>query len=114
MKKRRILAAFLAIFTSITIFYVSSITFSSSTGPDYFNLKPLIYHIGIFFFLSIYLHLAVDKPRLILLTISILVIYAILDEMHQFFVPGRAATLSDILQDTIGIFFGSIIYTTFR
>lgn len=33
-------------------------------------------------------------------------LYAISDEIHQYFVPGRACTLVDVLIDTIGAFIG--------
>ncbi len=37
-------------------------------------------------------------------------IYAISDEFHQIFVPGRCASGSDLFTDAIGSFIGSLIY----
>lgn len=36
-------------------------------------------------------------------------LYAITDEIHQIFVPGRSAQFQDVLIDTIGASFGAII-----
>lgn len=33
-------------------------------------------------------------------------VYAATDELHQYFVPGRAAMLSDVLLDSCGVIFG--------
>ena len=40
----------------------------------------------------------------------ICVTYGFLDELHQFFIPGRLASLSDIILDTGGVFLGIFIY----
>lgn len=39
--------------------------------------------------------------------IAIAVGYAVTDELHQMFVPGRSAQLSDLLADTIGVVAGA-------
>ena len=39
------------------------------------------------------------------------VLYAFSDEFHQSFVPGRDATLKDVLYDTAGIFFSVFVYS---
>lgn len=40
--------------------------------------------------------------------------YAITDELHQFFVPGRSARILDVGIDTAGVIIGVIIYFIFR
>lgn len=45
-------------------------------------------------------------PRKILLPSLIGLCYAVSDEIHQYFVPGRAYQLSDIMCDTLGCFLG--------
>lgn len=40
--------------------------------------------------------------------------YAITDELHQFFVPGRSAKVLDVLIDTAGVCFGTFVYYIFR
>lgn len=45
-------------------------------------------------------------------------IYAITDEIHQYFVPGRSMQITDILIDFIGVLIGvfmiKLIYTSFK
>lgn len=47
------------------------------------------------------------KPTTSAFTVSVL--YAVSDEVHQYFVPGRAARLYDVGFDTLGIVLGIII-----
>ena len=95
----------------ITIFYVSSLEFgTSSTGTG--NLS-IIYHVGIFFIFSLLFFISAikrGKIKLIPLVIIISIIYGILDELHQFFVPGRYSSFFDIILDTIGIAIASAFY----
>ena len=46
--------------------------------------------------------------RLVILTVTIGTLYGALDEYHQSFVPGRSATISDVLVDGIGATVGAI------
>lgn len=48
--------------------------------------------------------------RLILWSEVISVIYAMTDEFHQLFVPGRSGQITDILIDGCGAFLGCIIF----
>ena len=43
-----------------------------------------------------------------------LIIFAISDEIHQSFIPGRFASFMDIGLDVLGIFFGLSIVKSFR
>ncbi|MCM8765229.1 MAG: VanZ family protein [Candidatus Omnitrophica bacterium] len=43
-------------------------------------------------------------------TISVGLIYAITDEIHQYFVPFRESSVLDILFDTLGILLGANIF----
>ena len=101
------------ILIAIFIFYISSLTFAPGTGTT--NLLSIIYHILIFFFFSLFLFISSVKRnqkarRLFLLTVVISIIYAVLDELHQHFVPGRSSSISDIFLDSLGISFSSVIY----
>lgn len=35
--------------------------------------------------------------------------YAVTDELHQYFVPGRSCELRDVCIDTLGAFFGAVV-----
>lgn len=44
-------------------------------------------------------------------SITICIVYAISDELHQLFVPGRGAQVKDVLIDSTGALVGIIIYS---
>ncbi|KUP05305.1 hypothetical protein Q73_13405, partial [Bacillus coahuilensis m2-6] len=50
----------------------------------------------------------------ILLTLIFCIVYAITDEIHQLFVPGREAQVNDVLIDSIGATFGIGLYILIR
>ena len=50
----------------------------------------------------------------IYLSTIICFVYAISDEVHQIFVPGRSFQIRDIIIDTMGAIFGIIIYRICR
>ncbi len=41
-------------------------------------------------------------------------LFAVSDEFHQYFVPGRSAEFGDILADFAGILFGWLIYKIYH
>lgn len=49
--------------------------------------------------------------RTLLYSVSLCALYAVSDEVHQFFVPGRACMLRDMLLDTCGAFCGVLFVT---
>lgn len=66
--------------------------------------------LGALFYLNIMQHHKPNQPhKKILLPILFSFLYAITDEIHQIFVPGRSAQLRDVLIDTLGASFGAII-----
>jgi len=94
------------------IFYISSLP--SAKLPYGINIYPIIYHIlaffcfGIFFFISFFKG---KKNSLFFISgILIIISYAILDEIHQFFVLGRYCTLFDVFLDLVGISFAFMLY----
>lgn len=110
-KKRAFSIAFLIII-ALEIFLVSSIPGGAIvSGFDFSNF----YHFIAFFLLNFFFLISVngkskkmDKTFILILIISL--VYAILDEMHQFFVPLRTPDIMDFLVDSIGIFSSSLVY----
>lgn len=51
----------------------------------------------------------VKNKKKIIISFFIGLTYAITDEIHQIFVPGRAAQITDILIDSLGIIIGIVI-----
>ena len=110
----------ITILIAIIIFYVSSLTFEP-IRPFGFDWKPIAYHFYAFLFLAAFLLISlirgkVDKnyKKLLTLAIIIAILYAISDEIHQIFVPSRAFAISDILTDSAGILFASLLYSLLR
>jgi VanZ family protein len=50
------------------------------------------------------------KLKDVLLTVGIAFVYAISDEIHQLFVPGRFSSIKDVLVDLMGILLAILIY----
>lgn len=106
-----------AIIFGCIIFYVSSLSNPFPAGPprppDIFELKVNpndIMHIcefALFGFLIAFGFLKKVKSRYV---ISFAVVYAFLDEVHQYFVPSRYFDLYDFLLDSIGVIMGFLIY----
>ncbi|MFH1307321.1 MAG: VanZ family protein [archaeon] len=97
---------------AIIIFYVSSLSFKAGEGGS--NLNAILYHLVIFFILGFFLLISLlgGKKKYLILCLGILaaVFYALLDEIHQFFVPGRYSSISDVLVDSLGIIYAAMIY----
>ena len=91
------------------IFYLSSLPNPIKTltpeGLDvYFDLPHFFYHILEYLILSFLLYraLKVNSKYPQSLAIFITIAYAITDELHQYFVPGRIPSILDILIDSFG------------
>ena len=104
MEAYRKFSLFSAFVIALIIFYVSSLSFIGGTGGQSFLPKTIIYHLGIYFFLGFFLLLSSKFSKQdIFLVFLICFVYAILDELHQSFVPGRVASMFDIGIDGLGI-----------
>ncbi len=98
---------------AVIIFYLSSLTIKSGSGGG-FGWQTTVYHFFAFFFLAFFLLPALVKgknKKLIFLAAVIAILYSISDEFHQLFVPGRYCTLSDVMINSFGILFASLIYS---
>ncbi|MDD5107897.1 MAG: VanZ family protein [Candidatus Omnitrophica bacterium] len=100
------------------IFYFSNIP-DLKTNLEYdFFLRKLA-HISEYFILTFFLYRAfkgsfnIDKLGLFIHPAAFSLIYAILDEIHQYFVVGRYCSSVDVLIDSIGII-GFYIFIKFK
>jgi len=94
--------------------------FSSIPGrdiPSLFSFQDLVFHFLEYLVLALLLNRAwhVYFPghsfyRRFFLIFTFALIYAIIDELHQAFVPGRNTSLIDIGCDGLGIMVASIFY----
>ena len=73
-----------------------------------------IYTIGGFLIMNYQYGTNKKEYRKILYSIIFGGSYAITDEIHQIFVPGRSGNIFDVGIDTLGVVTGVLIYITFR
>lgn len=65
-----------------------------------------------FFAANSLLTFKLNNKKRFLIAIAFSVVYALSDELHQHFVPGRAFQFSDLAVDTLGSCFGILIWLT--
>ena len=103
------------------IFFLSSIPDLRSGLPNIFDLiLRKIAHSGEFGILAILLWRAIlslnfkqskqSTTNVIVIVIIIVILYAISDELHQGFVPGRVTSPIDALIDSFGAILGLVIF----
>lgn len=105
------LSWFITIVIAATIFWISSLTFEPGTPQT--TIYTLLYHIIVFFFLGGFLLISLVQGKnknLIIVAILLAIIYAISDEIHQFFVPGRTCAFFDVGLNFVGISLAFLIY----
>ncbi len=94
------------------IFYISTLDFGgTSYGVGFLSL---IYHFSAFFCFAFFMLISITKGKLkginFFLGILFSIVYAISDEIHQFFVPWRYCSIGDVIVDSAGIIFAFVIY----
>ena len=112
LEKNKSISIIFLVMMAIEIFLISSISGGEITkGPDF----SWLYHFSVFFLFNFFFLTSIKSNKTItgkklVLVLAISLIYSILDEIHQFFVPLRNPSIKDILIDNIGIFSSAIIY----
>ncbi len=126
LKTKQIIFAVLSIFCMILIFCFSSDNAEESSEKSNFfvelleklpidirdNLSYIVRktaHFTIYAVLG-FLVSGIFIPRKNFYTISICFLYACTDEIHQYFVAGRACRFQDVIIDTSGSIFGILIF----
>jgi VanZ family protein len=101
----------ITLFGAVLIFYFSSLTFGDSGYS--IGLLSVVYHFLAFFCFSFFLFITLvigKNKKFFVAGILIAVFYAISDEIHQFFVPGRCCSFFDIFIDSLGILCAFCLY----
>ena len=116
LEENRKFSVIFLIIIAVEIFLVSSIPGKQVQGG--INLST-IYHIVVFFLLGFFLLISINKDKEpktkpLIFTVIISIIYAILDEAHQFFVPLRTPSIQDLLVDSAGIFLSTLVYLYYK
>lgn len=109
-----------ALLVMAAIFFFSSLPSNEipNLGPFDFSVKKLAHMLGYAFLAQAYLYgLSREKHRSILFAWILTILYAMTDEYHQSFVPGRSPRWFDVGIDSLGSLIGllpSIINRTSR
>ncbi len=69
--------------------------------------------LGMTIMLAIY-HYFTHRALTVFIPEILAILYAVSDEFHQYFVPGRYGTVGDVLIDSCGAFAGIILYYNIR
>jgi VanZ family protein len=102
---------------AILIFWISSVERPFGIELKITNADKVIHFLeySIFGFLLIRAihgsNAVISRNAAILMTFAIGTFYGFTDELHQSVVPGRFATVTDFVFDSIGSFAGAIIFT---
>ena len=89
------------------IFYLSSLTFNTTTPPP-FEISDKAIHVGLFSVLALFIYLGLLQTtslngwRCAGWAFALAVIYGGLDELHQYYVPGRIMDAKDWMADGVG------------
>ena len=62
-------------------------------------------HLVLFALLGVFVYNSIDLPKgrkRFLIALIICIIYAVSDEIHQYFIPGRACRMTDVMIDAVG------------
>ncbi len=95
---------------SMSLFLVTS---SVESQMDLHSLARKLIHLFAYAILSMLIYFAYQGRRKILFTLTICLLFAISDEIHQLFIPGRSGEVRDVLIDFSGAAFGLVIVTLF-
>lgn len=121
MKGRFMFSVVVLMFYMGVIFWISSLPSEQLTPPESgagITISASIKHVGEYAVLGILMSLVIaqvsNKTRsTILYSFLFSSCYGILDEVHQFFVPTRFCTFSDMYADVVGSVMGVLFYVAF-
>ena len=112
--EKRSLSLILTLIIAVEIFYFSSIP-GKTFGTQGIEIIPIIYHFSVFFLLNFFLLSSLNankklKLKYLCLSLFLSLAYTLTDEYHQLFTLGRSSNISDLLTDSLGIFYSTLIY----
>lgn len=89
----------------------NDIAFLTSLNPTLQNLLHIpLYGVLALLWIRSFQKNHFSNGKMILMTLFLTISYGCLDELHQTFVPGRYGGLLDIFLDSLGAFFGILVF----
>ncbi len=118
---KKIKYIYISVLYMALIFFLSSIPVDEHKIADHSFARRLtqnILHIPmfgllVFFWVKACEDNGLQTKKAFIYSLAITVCYAAFDELHQSFIPGRYATLSDFSLDVIGCLAGPIVYAIY-
>jgi VanZ family protein len=111
----QLLAKIPFVFASAGIYY-----FSSLPQPPFvmtsFQWQDKVLHLcaylfyGIAIAIGIHPHQSFSLKKRVIIIVTIGFVYAMSDEFHQSFVPGRTSEIGDLIADWIGVSLAALVY----
>lgn len=102
------------IILSVTLFYLSHQSNIAFLPKDVLQYDKLLHFIAYFIYgLSTFTMLLVVRKtdkKLIIIGFVVSILFAISDEIHQFFVPDRMMDIYDLVADLLGILFSVLFF----
>lgn len=102
---------------SVLIFIISSLSLNEVPSLKIGLLDKLV-HFGEYTIYGLLLMLAFATAKSnkivrysISLSLCVGILFGLLDEIHQYFVPGRTCSVLDLLADVIGVWFGTFLFS---
>ncbi|MCX7908980.1 MAG: VanZ family protein [Ignavibacteria bacterium] len=106
-----------AIAFAILIFLLSQIP-GEKLPPNVFDLQDKVLHLFAYFLFGLSLIIATavvkNRTRAFLIVILIGFFYALLDELHQMFVPNRVCDITDWAADFLGVVISLVFLNKLR
>ena len=117
LEKNKRFSILFTVLIAAEIFFVSSVP-GSRVITEGLDLSAA-YHSIVFFLLGFFTILSMTnrkdkKMTRLLLPVGITILYAIVDEIHQIFVPLRSSSITDVLIDISGILLAVIVYLYYK
>jgi len=119
-KKRFLFFIIPVVVYAAVIFSLSSISHPREELSLFFGFDKLLHVIEYYVFGYLLMRLFVTSPKIFIskrrvtLTIVAGILYAISDEWHQLFVPGRCMSVYDMIFDFLGVVVAAVSYTFVR
>jgi VanZ family protein len=120
MKKRFVLYHLPAIFFAMLIFALSSLSTTPAILSEIIGADKLLHTLEYFIFGYLIMRVFATSPghsvrsRAALLASMVGTAYGASDEFHQSLVPGRTASLYDVLFDALGVLLAAALYRPMR
>lgn len=120
MRKRFVLYHLPALFFATLIFALSSLSTTPEILSEIVGADKLLHTLEYFIFGYLVMRVFATSPghsirsRAAVLAWMVGTAYAASDEFHQSFVPGRTASLYDVLFDVLGVLLAAVLYRPMR